>query len=145
MSLSTHPVILDTATVLKASAAVTVTANATAIDVGSGFIDGYVVVDISAAATGADNIYEIIIQGGTDSGITTGVRNLARVQLAATGTTGESADNRVVGRLLIPVCNSVVAGVDPTRYMRVRTTVAGTGSPSITYSAYLTKKTHRTM
>lgn len=142
-NLSTHPVILDTATVLKAAGLVAATANGSAKDIGTGLVDGQVVLDVTEVevATG-DESYQIIVQGSNASDFSSGVVNLARIHLGDSTVTGESADS-VVGRYMLPFRNAR-DGLANYRYIRVRTVVAGTIATGINYTAYLTKMTHGT-
>jgi len=131
---------------LKAAGLVASTANGTLVlDVGTGLVDGFVVVDVTAleVATG-DESYHIIVQGSPDAAFGTAgnVRMLGGIVVGAAAATLPTAvgvgASSTPGRYVIPVRNEV-NGVT-CRYMRVRTVIAGTIATGINYTAFLAKR-----
>lgn len=128
-----------------ASGAATVDSAAKVVDVGTGFFQGNLVIDVTAieVATG-DELYTISVEGSNDPGFSSGVEvELASLRLGDSSLTGSDTDN-IAGRYVLPFNNR--AGISTTypdgtcwRYLRVYTTVAGTiDTTGIVYSAFAT-------
>lgn len=132
----------DAATVLKTAGALTAAStDGTILDVGAGMLEASLILDITAidVVTG-DEVYDIILQGSNSATFASGVNNLWRARLGDSALTDESVDT-VIGRLQALVLNSK-DGQNKFRYLRLRTKCAGT-TPSINYSAFLTKQSNK--
>lgn len=138
----------DDALKLKAAGLVAATANGSLeIDLGSGLVEGYLVVDATAVEIDSnDESYEVILQGSTVSGFGTAsaIAPLAMMTICdkastrgAAGVIGNGTDD-VPGRYVIPFRNERNGTIY--RYVRVRTIVAGTIATGINYLAFLAKK-----
>lgn len=132
---------------LKDSGAVTASSAATALgnylDIGSGFVKGMLVVDVSAITLVAASltVFQIVLQGSNTTTFTEYVQ-LARLSLGTkiasalpyTGTNTVGA----TGRYLLPFTNMYDGRIQ--RYVRLYTYVIGTQvSKTITYSAFISK------
>jgi hypothetical protein len=128
----------DDALVLKdAGLVASTTTESTILDLGSGFVDGFLVVDVSACevATG-DEKYTIHLEGSNVAAMSSGsvslaaffMGNLTAPMDAATGT----------GRFVIPFTNEQNGTVY--RYVRLYTLVAGDIATGINYSAFVAKR-----
>jgi len=114
------------------------------IDVGTGRVDGKVIVDVSAIeiATG-DERYSLLIQGSNSSSFASGVVILACLPVgdgstiaSAFGSSGVDVDD-TTGRFEIPFSNE--RNNTYYRYVRGWTDVAGTVATGINFSAYMVK------
>jgi len=126
----------DAALVLKAAGLVAATANGSLIvDIGSGFVDADVVIDLTACEIASgDEIYTVSIEGSNDATMATGSVCLGR---------------KVFGNLVVPMDAALSAAGRYVlcfrneengtlyRYVRVHTTVAGTIATGINYSAFI--------
>lgn len=120
--------LLKDAGAVTADAAATVGGSARVVDLGTGLVEGKMVVDTSAIdLTSADETYRVILQGSND--IAFGAGNV--FELA-------SADVRAAGvRLEIPFTNE--RGMTRYRYVRAFNDTGGT-TPSINSTVFLTKR-----
>lgn len=126
---------LKDAGALTASAAAQVGGVARVLNVGPGFIDGVMNVDVDVIdITSGDEGYTITLQGSTSSTFASNVYNLASVKVGKASVTGHSVDV-TTGRFQMPVINSL-DGVTPLPYLRAYITCAGT-TPSINCRAWL--------
>lgn len=126
----------DASQVLKAAGAVTSSAasGSTPINVGTGFYTGVAVIDISAITVGADNVYDIVIQGSDSPTFASGIENLASLNLGNTAVRDGGAKTTTVGRYELPFTNE--QNGETYAYIRAYTKTAGT-SPSVNYAAYV--------
>lgn len=131
---------------VAASAAATVDSVAKVVDVGTGFFEGEMVIDVTAIEVDtANELYVIAIEGSNDSGFSSGTEvELCCLRLGDSSVTGSDTDN-VVGRYTLPFNNqqgistSLPAGTQ-WRYLRIYTTVSGTiASNGINFSAFAQK------
>lgn len=134
--------VYDSALSLKASAAVTTSAAGSLIvDLGPGEWEGYLDIDVTAMdIVSNDEKYDIILQGSPDAAFGTAgnIVELMQFSLSAKEVKVSDSDkDDVIGHYVKPVKNLDFDGT-PLRYMRIYTVVAGT-TPTITYSAYLSK------
>lgn len=126
---------------LKAAAAVTSSAAGSLIaNVGDGFVDGVLVVDVTAMdIVSNDESYDLVLQGSPDAAFGTAgnIVELGAIHLGAKEIkrTDSDADD-ATGRFVMPFTNERNGTIYP--YLRIYTVVAGT-SPSITYAAWLSK------
>lgn len=123
---------------VAASAAAQVDAANQIVDVGTGLFKGCMILDVSALEI-ADNdeIYDIVIQGSSDSdfGTDTNIVELAALNLSAAEVKRTDCNkDDSTGRFKIYFDNEN----DGTyyRYLRVYTVVAGTIATGINYTAY---------
>lgn len=110
-------------------------------DIGSGRADISLVVEVSAiSAAGADQSYDLILQGSNSSTFASGIQELARYRLGNTAVRNGAATS-TIGRYELDCSNEMpVNGVvtNELRYVRFQLVIAGT-TPSITLAAWLTK------
>lgn len=127
---------------VAASAAATVDSVARVVDVGTGFFEGEMVIDVTAIEVDSSNeLYSIAIQGSNDSGFSAGTEvELCALNLGDSSVTLSDTDN-IVGRYTLPFNNQ--QGISTTlppgtqwRYLRIFTTVAGTVATGINYTAF---------
>ncbi len=111
-------------------------AEATIVDLGSGFIDADLVLDISAIEVASnDEIYTVCIEGSNVAAMTSGSVCLAMIEL---GNAAAPADaDTAVGRFVLPFRNEQNGTLY--RYVRIYTRVAGTIATGINYSAFIGK------
>ncbi len=134
--------ILKDAGLVAVSGAAQVSAAAKIVDLGGGFVEGKVVLDVSALEidTG-DESYDIVVLLGEEADFATKAKVVERVtlHLGAKGTkrTDSDADD-VAGRYVISFDN--LHGTSVYRYMGLYTVVAGTIATGINYTARLTKE-----
>jgi hypothetical protein len=129
----------DAGTLIKAAGLVAASAAGSVIvDLGDGFMDGDMVIDISALEVAStDEVYTISLEGSAVAAMTSGSVILAEKTF---GNVAAPADaDTAVGRHVLPFRNELNGTLY--RYVRVYTTVAGTiDSGGINYSAFLAKK-----
>jgi hypothetical protein len=109
------------------------------LDVGTGLVDGYLVLDIATldVVTG-DEAYSFMLEGSPDAAFGTAgnIRVVAELRVGgATFTTPNGAAD-AVGRFVIPFRNE--RNGTTYRYLRLYTLIAGT-SPSTTFTGWLAK------
>lgn len=127
----------DNATLLKAAGIVAASAAGSVIlDLGDGFMDRDLVIDISALEVDTgDEIYTIAIEGSSVAAMTSLSVTLAEKQF---GNVPAPADaDTATGRHVVPFRNELNGTLY--RYIRVYTTVVGTIATGINYSAFLAK------
>jgi len=135
--------IFDAALVIRAAgAAITSTETGSLIlDVGNGLLDADLVIDVTAMdATTGDEGYAFTLEGSPDAAFGTAGNIVALARLNVGGATGSAAPTgtaTAIGRFLLPVRNE--QNGTTYRYLRLLSTLSGT-SPSITFSAFLTKR-----
>lgn len=127
----------DNALSLKAAGLLATSTDGTIIDLGTGLVDGYLVIDLSACeiATG-DEIYTVSLEGSTVAAMTSGSVCLAKKvfgNLVVPMDAALSAANRYV----IPFRNE--EGGTIYRYVRLSTLIAGTIATGINFSAFIAK------
>jgi hypothetical protein len=136
---------LKDAGLVASSAAATVDSAAQVLDVGTGFFEGEIVIDVTAIEVDTGNeLYSIALEGSSDSGFSSGTEvELCMLRLGDSSVTGSDVDN-VVGRYTLPFNNRQPSGTAFSegynwRYLRLYTTVAGTIATGINYSAFIVK------
>ena len=129
--------ILKTAGLIAASAAV-----ATIKDLGGGFTEGMLVIDITAIEIASNTeVYTLILEGSINAAMGSTVVPLAWLQVGANEVIVGGCDvDSTIGRYIIPWTNMRDDTVY--RYVRMYTIVAGTVDTDggINYKAYLSKK-----
>jgi len=130
--------IMKDAGAVTSSAAATVDSSARVVNVGSGFVKGELVVDISAIEIGeTDQIYTVAVQGCAVEDFSTGppdIEDLGLMQFGEATALGGNVDTEP-GRYVIPFDNKKDGVVYP--YLRVYTTVAGSETPSVNFKAFI--------
>ena len=154
MAYQTYNYTLDGGTQLKdaglvaASAAGTVSAAATYVDLGAAnaYAEFDVVVDWTACEIASnDELYTIEVQGSDTTAFTLDYV-LAQKDLGAVEVLVDPVDTAATGRVVLHCDNAVVtSATDPNsvagcRYIRVFCRVAGTVATGINYTAYLVPK-----
>lgn len=135
----------DAATELKSSGAVASSAAAQVggvdriLDLGDSRVTGRVVADITAITVAdASQVYGIEWQLSNSATFASGNVVAASLRVGHATASGSSANTAVPARMELGVTNEVNGTLY--RYARLFTRVAGSGSPSVTYSAFLAKK-----
>jgi len=128
----------DAATLLRASASLTASADGTILDVGAGLVDGYLVIDfVSAEVATGNEIYTISLEGSNVAAMTSGSVCLAKKVFGNLVVPMDAALS-AAGRYVIPFRNEE-AGTTY-RYVRLSNVVAGTiDSTGIVFSAFIAK------
>jgi len=128
----------DDALVLKdAGLVATTAAGSEVIDLGDGFMEGYLVIDVTALEVAStDEIYTIVLEGSNVAALASGSVVLAAAPQMGNAPAPADADT-AVGRFVVPVTNE--QNGELYRYIRIHTTVAGTVATGINYSAFLAK------
>lgn len=125
----------DSALALKPAGLVAATTNGAILDLGAGFVEAHVVVDLSACevATG-DEVYTVSLEGSNVADMTSGSVCLAK---------------KVFGNLVVPMDGALSApgryvlcfrnedAGTLFRYVRLHTLVAGTVATGINFSAFI--------
>lgn len=128
----------DNATLLKTAGLVASSAAGSIIlDLGDGFMDADLVIDVSALETATgDEIYNVSLEGSNVAAMDSGSVTLAEKQL---GNVPAPADaDTATGRHVLPFRNELNGVLY--RYVRVYTNVVGTIATGINYTAFLAKK-----
>jgi len=133
---------LKDAGLVAASAAAQVDSAAKVLDLGSGLVEGDIVLDVSALEIASnDENYDIIAQLSPDSNFSTAGNIVERcaLNLAAKEVKRSDCDkDDAIGRYILPFNNEHKDTLY--RYARLYTVVAGTIATGINYSAFLAKK-----
>lgn len=113
------------------------------IDLGSGYYEGVLVVDVSSIETAStDENYTFILEGGTVSGFGSGsIDTLAWKRLehaSSVGTVGAQNVTHTAGRYMLHFCNMIDEKMY--RYVRLNVIIAGTIATGITFSAWIAPK-----
>jgi hypothetical protein len=122
---------------LKAAGLVAASAaEATILDLGAGFVQGSIVIDVSAVEVAStDEIYTICLEGSNVAAMTSGSVTLA---MQEHGNAAAPADaDTGTGRFVLPFTNEQNGTVY--RYVRIYTRVAGTVATGINYTAFVAK------
>ncbi len=115
----------------------TTTTESTIIDFGSGIVDGFLVIDVSAVEVAStDEIYLICLEGSNVAAMSSGSVTLAQIEM---GNASAPADaDTGTGRFAVPFRNEQNGTVF--RYGRIYTEVAGTVATGINFSAFVAKR-----
>ena len=111
-------------------------AESTILDLGSGFVEGNIVIDVTALEVAStDEIYTIYLEGSNVAAMTSGSVALAQIEM---GNASAPADaDTATGRFTVPFRNEQNGSLY--RYVRIYTKVAGTVATGINYSAFIAK------
>jgi hypothetical protein len=128
----------DAALELKAAGALTSSTDSVILDLGDGFVEGDIVIDVTAVEIASGNeIFTISLEGSNVAAMTSGSVCLAK---------------KVFGNLVVPMDGSLSAagryvlpfrneeGGTIYRYVRLSTLIAGTISTGISFSAFIGTK-----
>lgn len=134
---------LKDAGLVGSSGAATVGGEAKVLNLGSGFVEGDIVIDVSALEIASnDEIYDIFAQLSSDSDFGTDTNIVERCQLSLSAAEVKRSDanaDDAIGRYTLPF-NNEFKGTKYS-YMRLFTGVGGTiDSGGINYAAFLAKK-----
>lgn len=136
---------LKDAGLIAASAAAQVDSAAQVLNVGTGFFEGDIVIDVTAIEVDTGNeLYTIALEGSDNADFSTGKEvELCALRLGDSSVTGTDTDN-VVGRYTLPFNNRQPSGTGYSEgycwpYLRLYTTIAGTIGTGINYSAWIAK------
>jgi len=115
----------------------TTTTESVILDLGSGIVDGFLVVDVSAVEVADGNeIYLICLEGSNVAAMTSGSVCLAQIEM---GNASAPADaDTSTGRFAIPIRNEQNGVIY--RYVRIYTEIAGTIATGINFSAFIAKR-----
>lgn len=109
------------------------------LDMGAARFDGRVIIDTTAIEVDTGNeLYQVIVQGSTDSAFGSGVITLGEQRFGDSSTTLETVDSVAAQRREIAFCNEVNGTIY--RYIRIYTLIAGTIATGINYTANLVKQ-----
>jgi hypothetical protein len=131
--------ILKDAGLVAADGAATVGGAAKVVTLGSGRIDGVVVLNVTAAEIASDDeLYGVILQGSTVAAFTAGtIENLAQMDFGATEVRDGAAKDSTVGRYEMLFTTYQNGTVYP--YVRLYNKVTGAIASGINYDAYIAK------
>ncbi len=127
----------DASLLLKAAGLVAATATETTIlDLGSGLVEGYLVLDVTAIESdSANEKYTVHLEGSNAAAMGSGSVTLANIPL---GVKTDPADaTTTVGRFVVPFRNE--QNGTTYRYVRLYTLVAGTIASGINFTAFIAK------
>ena len=129
----------DDALELKAAGLVgSTTTESTILDLGSGLVDGHIVLDVSAVEVAStDEIYNIVLEGSNVAAMGSGSVSLAGIEMG--NATAPADADTATGRFAVPFRNEQNGTIY--RYVRIYTEVAGTiDSGGINYAAFIAKR-----
>jgi len=128
----------DNATLLKAAGLVAASAaGAVILDLGNGFMEADLVIDVTALETATgDESYTISLEGSNVAAMTSGSVELAKITLGNNPAPADS--DTTTGRKIVSVRNELEGTLY--RYVRLHTTVAGTVATGINFTAFLGKR-----
>lgn len=122
---------------VTADGAATVGGSEKIIKTGAGRFEAVMLIDVSAITVGADNAYNIVIQGSNTADFSGAKQNLAVLDLGNTAVRAGGAITSLIGRYEIPFTTEVNDVVYD--YVRVFTDVTGT-TPSVNFKAWASTK-----
>jgi len=134
-----HNFTYDDALEMKAAGLVASTAaGSLVVDLGDGFMEGYLVIDVTALEVAStDEVYTISLEGSNVAALASGSVQLAQAPVMGNAPAPADADT-TIGRFVVPVTNE--QNGELYRYVRIHTTVAGNIATGINYSAFLAKR-----
>ena len=128
----------DNALSLKAAGLVAASADGSILDVGTGLVDGFLVIDMSACEIATGNeIYTVSLEGSTVAAMDSASVCLAKKVFGNLVVPMDAALS-AAGRYVIPFRNE--EGGSTFRYVRLSTLVAGTIATGINFSAFIAKR-----
>ena len=122
---------------LKAAGLIAASVDGDILDLGEGFVEGNLIIDVSAVEVATGNeIYTISLEGSSVAAMTSLSVCLAKKVM---GNLVVPMDNATgTGRFVIPFHNEENGVLN--RYVRLSTLVAGTIATGINFAAYVTKR-----
>lgn len=113
------------------------TTESTILDLGSGMVDGFLVLDVTAVEVASGNeIYLIVLEGSNVAAMTSGSVSLALIEM---GNASAPADaDTSTGRFVVPFRNEQNGTIY--RYARIYTEIAGTIATGINFVAFVAKR-----
>lgn len=128
----------DDALELKAAGLVAASVDGSIVDLGSGLVDGFIVIDMTACEIASGNeIYTISLEGSNVAAMDSGSVCLAKKVFGNLVVPMDAALS-ASGRYVIPFRNE--EGGTTFRYVRLSTLVAGTIATGINFSAFMAKR-----
>lgn len=126
----------DSLNLKDAGLVATSAAESTIVDLGAGFVEGAVVVDVTALEVAStDEVYTICLEGSNVAAMSSGSVTLMMFEM---GNAAAPADaDTATGRFYLPFTNEQNGTVY--RYVRIYTRVAGSVATGINYSAFIVK------
>jgi hypothetical protein len=113
------------------------TTETTIVDLGAGFVDGFLVVDVTACEVDSSNeIFDICLEGSNVAAMGSGSVQLSRFRMGYVSAPADASTS--TGRFIIPITNEQNGTCY--RYVRLYTFVSGTIASGINYSAFLAKR-----
>lgn len=113
------------------------------LDLGKGFVEGDVLIDISACEIASnDEIFDIVVQLSNDDDFSTKTDVVERCSMcfcALEVTRTDGTVDAVAGRFVLSFDNEYAGTIY--RYLRLYTVAAGTIASGINYTAYVAKRT----
>jgi hypothetical protein len=130
---------LKDAGAITASAAAQISSEDQIIDLGAGVLHGDIVIDVTACEVASGNeMYTVGAQISDSATFASGIYEVTCIKLGSSRSiTGDT--DMGIGRYILPFRNTIANNVSK-RYMRLYTTISGSISTGINYSAYLAKK-----
>lgn len=127
----------DSLALKDAGLVATTTTESTILDLGSGLVDGFLVLDVSACEVASTNeIYLVCLEGSNVAAMTSGSVCLAEIEM---GNASAPADaDTSTGRFAVPFRNEQNGTIY--RYVRIYTEVAGTIATGINFAAFIAKR-----
>ena len=120
---------------LKAAGALTTSTDGDILDLGSGLVDGYLVLDVTAVEVASGNeIYTISLEGSNVAAMTSGSVCLAKKVFGNLVVPMDAALS-AAGRYVVPFRNE--EGGTTYRYVRLSTLIAGTIDTGISFAAFI--------
>lgn len=127
----------DSLSLKDAGLVATTTTESTILDLGSGLVDGYLVLDVSAVEVAStDEIYLVCLEGSNVAAMTSGSVTLAELEMG--NSTAPADADTSTGRFVIPFRNEQNGTLY--RYVRIYTEVAGQVATGINFSAFIAKR-----
>lgn len=127
----------DNALSMKAAGLVAASADGSIVDLGEGFVKGYLVFDVSAIEIASgDERYTLSLEGSNVAAMTSGSVCLAKKVFGNLIVPMDAALS-AAGRYAVPFTNE--EGGTTYRYIRLSTLVAGTIATGINFSCFIAK------
>lgn len=134
-----NSLLMKDAGLVAATAEATVAGSTRILDLGTGRINGRVIIDTTAVETDTGNEkYEILVRVSSSATMATDVWIAGEVRLGHSSTTLETVTTTAVGRRELHFTNEI-NGV-AYRYAELYTVVAGTIATGINYTGFLVKE-----
>jgi len=128
----------DSSQLLKSAGLLAASADGTIIDLGAGFVEGHVVIDLSACEIASgDEIYTVSLEGSNVAAMTSGSVCLAKKVFGNLVVPMDAALS-AAGRYVLPFRNEENGTLY--RYVRLSTLIAGNIATGINFSAFIAKK-----